>query len=112
MSDVMADRRQAPRYPLILVAEVTGLAESTVLNARSSDVSRTGCYIDTLNPVPPGSQVRVRLSQGDEVFESAARVAYICPGLGMGVTFDKNAPESQLAILDRWLAKAASHGSL
>lgn len=111
MSDVMADRRQAPRYPLILVAEVTGLAESTVLNARSSDVSRTGCYIDTLNPVPPGSQVRVRLRQGDEVFEAAARVAYICPGLGMGVPFDKNAPESQLAILDRWLAKAASSES-
>jgi hypothetical protein len=34
--------------------------------------------------------------------------AHICPGLGMGVTFDKNAPDSQLAVLDRWLAKAAS----
>ena len=108
MSDVMADQREAPRYPLILVAEVTGLTESTVLNARSSDVSRTGCYIDTLNPVPPGSQVRVRLRRGDEVFEAGARVAYICAGLGMGVTFEKNAPQDQLAILDGWLSKAAS----
>jgi hypothetical protein len=42
MSDVMADRRETPRYPLMLVAEVTGISESTVLNARSSDVSRSG----------------------------------------------------------------------
>jgi PilZ domain len=95
----------------MLVVEVTGFAESTVLNSRSSEVSRTGCYIDTLNPVPPGAQVRVRLRQADEVFETGARVAYICPGLGMGITFDKNAPDHQWAILDRWLAKAASSES-
>jgi hypothetical protein len=29
-------------------------------------------------------------------------------GLEWGVTFEKNAPDSQLAILDRGLAKAAS----
>jgi hypothetical protein len=108
MSDVMADRRETPRYPLMLVAEVTGISESTVLNARSSDVSRSGCYIDTLNPLPPSSQVRVRLIQGEEVFEANARVAYMCPGLGMGVTFDKNAPETQMMILHRWLSEAAS----
>jgi hypothetical protein len=50
----------------------------------------------------------VRLIQGEEVFEANARVAYMCPGLGMGVTFDKNAPETQMMILDRWLSEAAS----
>jgi hypothetical protein len=108
MSDVMTDRRAAARYPLILVAEVTGLTDSAVLNARSSDVSRSGCYIDTLNPIPVGSQVQVRLVRGEETFEAAARVMYVCPGLGMGVMFDKNVPEEKLAVLDRWLAAAAS----
>ena len=108
MSEVMVDRRGAPRFPLILVAEITGLAESTVLNGRSSDVSRTGCYIDTLNPMPVGSQIRIWMGRGDEIFETAARVMYVCPGLGMGVMFDKNIPEDQLAVLDRWLAGAAN----
>jgi hypothetical protein len=108
MSDVMADRRGAARYPLILVAEVRGIVDPTVLNARSSDVSRSGCYIDTLNPMAVGSQVTIKMRRGEEVFEAAARVMYICPGLGMGLMFNNNVPEDQLAILDRWLSKAAS----
>jgi hypothetical protein len=110
MSDVMADRRGAARFPLILVAEVTELTGSTVLSARSSDVSQSGCYIDTLNPIAVGSQVYVRLLRGEEVFEAGARVMYVCPGLGMGVMFDKNVPENQLAILNRWLVQAARSG--
>jgi hypothetical protein len=107
MSDVLADRREAPRFALTLVAEVTELVNSTVLTARSSDVSRSGCYIDTLNPMPPGTQVNVRLRSEGEAFETAARVVYICPGLGMGVTWGMNPAEWQLATLDRWLQKAA-----
>jgi hypothetical protein len=106
MPDVMADRRGAARFPLILVAEITHLSEATVLNARSSDVSRSGCYIDTLNPLPPGTLVLVRLRLLDEVFQANARVVYVCPGLGMGVTFDPNVPADQLAMLDRWVAGA------
>jgi hypothetical protein len=107
MSDVMVNRRATPRYPLILVAEVTEPASSALLSARSSEVSRTGCYIDTPHPVPVGSLVRVRLRRDAEVFETAARVVYVCPGLGMGVAFDKRVPGDQLAILDRWLEELA-----
>jgi hypothetical protein len=111
MSEVMVDRREAPRYALILPAEVTGLSGSAVLKARSSDVSRVGCYIDTLNPVPVGSQVRVQLRHEDAIFETTARVAYVCPGLGMGVHWGKAAPADKQAILDGWLSEAARTGS-
>ena len=107
MSDVMADRRDAPRFALILAAEVVEIATGATLTARSSDVSRSGCYIDTLNPVPVGSQVKVQLRSGDMVFETAARVVYICPGLGMGLHWDTNVAPDKLALLDRWLAEAA-----
>lgn len=108
MSDVMADRRVAPRYPLILVAEVTDLSDSRVVNARSSDVSRTGCYIDTLSPSPVGANVEVRLLRGDQSFHTTARVMYVCPGLGMGVAYHENTPAAQFAILDRWLQEAST----
>ncbi len=109
MTDVMADRRDAPRYALTLVAEVVESLTSVVLNARSSDVSRSGCYIDTLNPMPTGTQVKIQLCSGDEIFETPARVVYVCPGLGMGVHWGANPAEKHLAILDRWLHKAAKY---
>jgi PilZ domain len=108
MPDVMADRRGAARYPLILAAEVTELDGSNALHGRSSDVSRSGCYIDTLNPMPVASLIQVRLRHGDAIFDAAARVMYVCPGLGMGVMFDKDTAAAQLTILDRWLATAAA----
>ena len=61
MSDVMTDRRDSPRFALTLVAVVTELATANVLNARSSDVSRSGCYVDTLQPLPPGANVKFRV---------------------------------------------------
>jgi hypothetical protein len=61
---MIADRRTSPRYVLTLVAEVTDSLNSTVLNARLSDVSRTGSFIDTRTPLAQGSEVRVRLRRG------------------------------------------------
>ena len=107
MADVMLDRRVTPRYPLILVAEVTDSHGGAKRNARTSDVSRSGCYIDTLHPAPAGTQIRVRLTNRSESFESECNVAYISPGLGMGVAFVEPIPASRLAILDRWLEEAA-----
>jgi hypothetical protein len=107
MTHTMSDRREAPRYALTLVAEVTQPPKATVLNARSSDVSRSGCYIDAGNPMPPGAHVWIQLRSGDDVFETPARVVYVCPGLGMGVHWGTNPTEKQFAILDHWLQNAA-----
>jgi hypothetical protein len=107
MRDVMTDRRSSPRYPLILSAEVSDKISGAKFSARTADVSRTGCYIDMLNPIPAGSQVAVRLQHDNEFFEADGRVVYISPGLGMGIAFVSNVPPAQQAILDRWLASAA-----
>jgi len=102
MPEVIVERRSAPRYPLVLTAVVTELLSGTKLNVRTSDVSRTGCYIDTLNPMAPGTRIHVKLVHEEESFEAEGRVAYVSLALGMGVAFESVAPE-QLAILDRWL---------
>jgi hypothetical protein len=110
MSDVMTDRRDSQRFALTLVAIVTETATANVLNARSSDVSRSGCYIDTLQPLATGTNVKILLRSGDEIFEAPARVVYMCPGLGMGVNWGLSLPDNTQAILDRWLAKAVKSG--
>jgi PilZ domain len=109
MPDAISDRRVAPRSPLILLAEVTDLLSSLKFTARTSDLSRTGCYIDMLSPLPRGTEVHVLLKNGGEVFESAAIVMYVSPGLGIGVQFAELPAERQ-SLLDRWLALAAKTG--
>jgi hypothetical protein len=105
-NDVMADRRVAPRYPLILIAEIVDISGAKMM-ARTSDVSRTGCYLDTLRPALKGAQIQLKLMRGEEVLLTQAKVTYASPGLGMGVQFSGEMTESQLLILDRWLTDAA-----
>ena len=107
MPDAMTDRRVAPRYPLVVLAEVTDRLSSTKFTARTSDLSRTGCYIDMLSPLPRGTQIHVRLHNEKEMFESTATVMYVSPGFGIGVAFAENLLADQQQVLDRWLAAAA-----
>jgi PilZ domain-containing protein len=106
MPDVLSERRTAARFSLILAVEIREVPDGAPLHARTSDVSRSGCYIDSLNPIPTGALVRVRLTRGREIFESLAKVMYVSPGLGMGLRFEEPLP-NQLSILDRWLADTA-----
>jgi hypothetical protein len=109
MPDVMADRRDAPRFPLILIAEIIEIVTSAKMMARTSDVSRTGCYLDTLNPTSKGSMIQLRLTRGEEIFQTQAKVVYVSPGRGMGVRFHEYVAPAQLLILDRWLSEASKY---
>ena len=107
MPDVTVERRSAVRHPLVLSAEVVELPRGAKLQARTSDISVTGCYIDTLNPIPEGSRVRLRIIHHDETFEAIGKVVYVSYGLGMGVAFTEVSNE-ELARLDHWFANADS----
>jgi len=104
MAGTMQDRRDAQRLPLIIAVEVVELESGARLAARTSDVSRTGCYVDTLNPTPTGTVVRVKFNHNGEQLDLLARIVYVSPRLGMGIRFDESITPDQLATLDRWLA--------
>jgi len=105
MPGTVQDRRNSQRRPLILAAEVTEVHSGAKLSARTSDVGRTGCYIDTLNPTPTATVVRVKLTHQGEELDLLGRIVYVSPRLGMGVRFDESIAPAQLAVLDRWLAE-------
>lgn len=100
----MNDRRDSKRVPLILAVEVVEVQSGTKLSARTSDVSLTGCYVDTLNPTPTGTEVRVKFNHNDQELDLLGRIVYVSPRLGMGVRFDESISSEQLAILGRWLS--------
>lgn len=101
------ERRSSQRKPVIASAQVIELDSGARLRARSCDLVVRGCYIDTLNPFPPGTFVRIRLEKEDATFDAKGKVVYRLPGLGMGIAFLDLTPENQL-ILEQWLALSGS----
>jgi len=81
----------------------------TWLKTRLSDLSLSGCYVDTLHPLPVGARIRLRAVRNKIILEVLATVIYSEPRLGMGVSFTQLSPE-QKSILENWLADVAKHG--
>jgi hypothetical protein len=98
------ERRINPRYAFSASAEAVHLEADTRLNGRVSDLSRGGCYVDTLNPFPLGANVKVRILKDNMSFVAEAKVLYSADGMGMGLGFTKIEPE-RLLVLERWLAE-------
>jgi hypothetical protein len=100
-------QRKFARYSFIATADVISLDTETRLSAQSSELGLGGCYLDTLNPFPEGTLVRVRLTNDRGVFESLAKVVYVLPGFGMGIAFT-HLPHDQKIVLDKWIAELAN----
>ena len=96
------ERRRSPRFPFIASAEVLEENNGSQLSARVSDISATGCYVDTINPLPGGTAVRVKIFNETQSFEASAIVAYSLTNLGMGLSFGEVPPGSR-EILREWL---------
>jgi hypothetical protein len=105
-----AERRGVPRYSFSTSVMLTETTRGTRLPARTSELGLNGCYIDTLEPFPVGTPVWIRIFKDREVFESAGRVLYSHPGIGMGVLFVDPKPD-QRPVLERWLADLAARTS-
>ena len=99
-----SERRGAPRHPFMASAEETDLASGTRLSARVSELSLKGCYLDTLNPFPKGTKIRLVIFHGGATFTVHDTVIYPQPNMGMGVVFSAVEPE-QVEVLTKWLAE-------
>jgi hypothetical protein len=101
------DRRRDPRYLLVADARVTEVASNSEFKVRVSDLSISGCYLDFSTPLPEGTDVIVRISRDNGVFETGAKVVFVLPHMGMGVRFVDTKPTQQ-AILSRWIMALAA----
>jgi hypothetical protein len=97
------ERRNSGRGSFIVNAALVDLNSNSRLAARSADINRGGCYIDTLNPLPAGTTVTLRLTKENLSFRANAEVVYVQIGNGMGLAFTA-AEAEQMRILDQWIA--------
>jgi len=98
--------RTNPRFSFIAEAEVAEPGNGLRIVARISELSSRGCYVDTVNPFPVGTELRVRIRYGCSTCELPGEVIYTHSGYGMGVRFGETAPEHR-ATLDAWLDELA-----
>jgi hypothetical protein len=98
------ERRRHARHPFTATVEAVETNSQTRINGRVSDLSRGGCYVDTISSFPAGSIVKMRLTKETHSFEAVAEVIYSLSGMGMGVKFTYADPE-QFWTLEKWVGE-------
>jgi len=84
--------------------ELTDLQSETLIREQTSDLSLFGCHVDTRNPLPPETKVRINIFHRSENFEALGKVIYARQNAGMGILFTRIEPNDQL-VLDKWIAE-------
>jgi hypothetical protein len=100
----LRDRRNQERFPFSAVTEIVDRSTGTHVNARVSDISLTGCYLDMLNVFASGTKVEIWIRHANLLFEGTGTVVYSMARMGMGISFDPMPPE-MLTILQGSLLK-------
>lgn len=101
-----AKRRANLRFTFFAEAEIT-LDDGTSVLGEISELSSRGCYIDLLQPIPTGTELRLRISHGTRSSELPGKVIYTHSGgglgiFGLGVAFGEMTV-GQHSALDMWL---------
>src|SRR5580704_13975989 len=96
------EKRSCPRYPFSPAVEALDLEADTRIMGRLSDISRNGCYVDTINPFAKDAPVTLTISRDNQSFKTQAKVVYSKMGMGMGLLFTTAEPD-QLRTLGSWL---------
>ena len=99
------ERRRGPRYLVVAYTEVTDMPSGPKRSARTSELSISGCFIDTQDPAPEGAELRIRISQRNTTFTAFGSVISVIPNTGMSIAFT-NIESNQLSVLEKWLPAA------
>lgn len=99
-----AERRTSNRHMFTASADVIDVTSGARFSTRTTDLGPGGCFIDTTNPFPVGSKVRMILHKGKNEFETPGIVVYSQYGLGMGIAFNEVDCRQRVA-LDAWISE-------
>ena len=98
------NRRCRTRSPFIAPVEMVEMRTGSRIQARTSDLSAQGCYVDTLNPLPVGAAVQLQIHRASMTLDVLANVSSRHAGSGMGLVFGE-ITETQRAVVECWLGE-------
>ena len=87
------DRRKHARAPYFNDVRIDQLGVR-----RTMDISNGGLYVECLTHYPPRTTIPIAIDIGNETFCIDARVAFIDPGIGMGLEFYRIPQSVQLKL--------------
>ena len=99
-----AEKRRHPRFPFSSGGEAFDPQANVQVTGRLSDISRSGCYMDTISPFAVNAAIILTVTHEGRTFKTKAKVVYSLNGMGMGMTFTTMEPD-QARVLDAWLAE-------
>ena len=98
--------RKEDRYTFLKEVELE--FASGKRDARISDISLGGCYVDTIAQIPVGDPLSLKLTgSSGEALSFDGRVAYVLDGMGFGVEF-KNLTDAQRDFLTQVIQSAGA----
>jgi hypothetical protein len=96
MSD---DKRASRRVMNVIDLDCRTVEDAEApIAARISDLSTTGAFLDSMNPLPVGTRLVLRFMAGAQEVQAAAEVVHSMPSFGMGVRFLDLSGEGRAAI--------------
>jgi hypothetical protein len=86
------DRRDQLRLKITVPLEIRTDGSEFPLRGATSDLSLTGCYVETIFPLPIGTELELKL-QLDGTLLILGSVVTSDPQVGNGIQFNKMLPE-------------------
>jgi hypothetical protein len=102
---IAIENRVSERVPFSAVAQLIESQSKVRISVRVADLSRSGCYVDTISAMPVGTKVDISIDHGNAQLSTGATVVYLLPGMGMGLNFEEMSPEREF-VLNRWISEA------
>jgi hypothetical protein len=99
-----AEKRRHPRFPFSTGGEAFDPQANVRVTGRLSDVSRSGCYMDTISPFGVNVAIILTVTHEGRTFKTKTKVVYSLNGMGMGMMFTTMEPDQAL-VLDGRLAE-------
>ena len=90
-----ANRRRRPRHRITFALELRDERTNIPMRVNATDISGNGCYVETIMPIPIGTNLKVEFFLEDERITSTAVVRTCDPGVGMGIEFLSLTPALQ-----------------
>jgi hypothetical protein len=106
MGSLYQTPRRSPRLPFIAVAEIAYRNSGGRLSCQVSTLSFHGCYVETLNTLPVGHEISIKIFAESECFVATGKVIYELSSSGMGLAFEE-VPLKSAALLREWLLKGS-----
>ena len=97
-----SDRRVHPRYTVQVQIEIRQESNDVPMRLATTDLSRAGCYIELMMPLPVGTHLQATLWLDGYPIVIQGRAVTCHPQFGNGIVFEKFEGQAE-QLLQRYL---------